>query len=232
MPPSALRTSLRRGADQLVALMRLPVAGGLTHHSDAGSQGTSFALAEHLDDWAARRLAAAPDGTLASTSVSTDPPVLATVDSIALAKGHLDTVESFDPGIQEIYGRTVQWGGTPSHGPRTDIAPTATAIDCSTEATCTPPIATEDGHIAQVAPNAPGGGPEITLRNGAVTDVTMNLVLYRKRDGATLWTSNTSGHPGAYALLQDDGNFVVYRSGGSPTKGGALWSTGTYKNAQ
>jgi hypothetical protein len=90
-----------------------------------------------------------------------------------------------------------------------------------------------------------------------------DLVLYRKRDGATLWTSNTSGHPGAYAvmqpdgnlviyrpgsaalwasntsgrpgayaLLQDDGNFVVYRSGGGPTTGGALWSTGTYKNAQ
>ncbi|TQF04501.1 hypothetical protein E6W39_22560 [Kitasatospora acidiphila] len=87
-----------------------------------------------------------------------------------------------------------------------------------------------------------------------------NLVLYRKRDGAALWSTGTSGKPGsiafisnttgtlflfnptygttwstadfrspgAYAKVQDDGNFVVYRAGGGPTTGGALWSTGTW----
>ncbi|MDK9500171.1 hypothetical protein QEZ40_005798 [Streptomyces katrae] len=90
-----------------------------------------------------------------------------------------------------------------------------------------------------------------------------NLVIYRKRDGKAIWSSNTYGgtrrvtlqmapkdrgdltlveegrttarwrtgtanNPGAYALLQDDGNFVVYKKDGGPTKGGALWHTGTY----
>ncbi|MEV7526433.1 hypothetical protein [Streptomyces sp. NPDC091371] len=91
-----------------------------------------------------------------------------------------------------------------------------------------------------------------------------NLVMYRKRDGAAIWSSGTYGnrtplvlqmHEGgdlallewfepdevrwrtgtrgyydAYALLQDDGNFVVYRADGGPGKGGALWASGTWYN--
>jgi hypothetical protein len=192
------------------ALYRMPLSGGplttLLDHVSPSSlhqapDGALVVGGTSVDDWAARRLAAAPDGTLSSTSVSTDPPVLATVNSIALAKGHLDTVESFDPGIQEIYGRTVQWGGAPSYGARTDIAPTATTIDCSTVATCTPPIATEDGHIAQVAPNAPGGGPEVTLRNGSVTDLTMTPNTFSSAAGPT----GTGG-----TLADADDHWAVY----------------------
>ncbi|MCQ4082297.1 hypothetical protein NGB36_17210 [Streptomyces sp. RB6PN25] len=54
-----------------------------------------------------------------------------------------------------------------------------------------------------------------------------NLVMYRKRDGAAIWASGTSHHPGAYAEMQTDGNLVVYAAGGGPGKGGALWATGT-----
>lgn len=42
-----------------------------------------------------------------------------------------------------------------------------------------------------------------------------------------LWHTGTGGNYGAYALLQDDGNFVVYRKGGGPKSGGALWSSRT-----
>ncbi|MBW5485289.1 hypothetical protein [Streptomyces bambusae] len=42
------------------------------------------------------------------------------------------------------------------------------------------------------------------------------------------WRTGTGGNTGAYALLQDDGNFVVYKQDGGPGKGGALWHTGTY----
>ncbi|WP_219670195.1 hypothetical protein [Streptomyces bambusae] len=42
------------------------------------------------------------------------------------------------------------------------------------------------------------------------------------------WRSGTGGNDGAYALLQDDGNFVVYKQDGGPGKGGALWHTATY----
>lgn len=52
-----------------------------------------------------------------------------------------------------------------------------------------------------------------------------NLVLYDVGTGdrrSALWSSGTSGRPGAYAVMQSDGNFVVYRNDGQP-----LWSTGT-----
>ncbi|MDT0464563.1 hypothetical protein [Streptomyces gibsoniae] len=49
-----------------------------------------------------------------------------------------------------------------------------------------------------------------------------NFVIYRKHDGKAIWSSRTSGHTGAYAYMQSDGNLVVYSSTGS-----ALWSTHT-----
>uniref|UniRef100_UPI003704A717 hypothetical protein n=1 Tax=Streptomyces silvisoli TaxID=3034235 RepID=UPI003704A717 len=49
-----------------------------------------------------------------------------------------------------------------------------------------------------------------------------NLVMYRQSDGKAIWSSRTSGHSGAYASMQSDGNLVVY-----PTSGSALWATGT-----
>ncbi|WP_390898926.1 hypothetical protein [Streptomyces cynarae] len=54
-----------------------------------------------------------------------------------------------------------------------------------------------------------------------------NLVAYLKTgaagNGPAIWSSHTSGHSGAYAYMQSDGNLVVYTAGGS-----ALWSTHTY----
>ncbi|MGW7315635.1 hypothetical protein [Streptomyces sp. NPDC054854] len=47
-------------------------------------------------------------------------------------------------------------------------------------------------------------------------------------NGAVRGRTGTSGNLDAWALLQDDGNFVVYKKTGGPDKGGALWSTGTY----
>ncbi|GAA3033448.1 hypothetical protein GCM10020229_51130 [Kitasatospora albolonga] len=46
--------------------------------------------------------------------------------------------------------------------------------------------------------------------------------------GPALWSTGTWGNPGAYLLMQADGNLVVYREGGGPTSGGALWSTHTW----
>ncbi|MGW4561272.1 hypothetical protein ACWEN3_02335 [Streptomyces sp. NPDC004561] len=49
-----------------------------------------------------------------------------------------------------------------------------------------------------------------------------NFVIYRKHDGKAIWSAGTSGHAGAYAFMQTDGNLVVY-----PSTGSALWSTHT-----
>lgn len=51
-----------------------------------------------------------------------------------------------------------------------------------------------------------------------------NLVDYAAVGGANrvLWASGTQGNPGAHAVMQDDGNLVVYSPAGPP-----LWSSGT-----
>jgi hypothetical protein len=53
-----------------------------------------------------------------------------------------------------------------------------------------------------------------------------NMVLY----GSTgpLWASNTSGNPGAFLAVQDDGNLVIYQYGApGATASYALWASGT-----
>ena len=49
-----------------------------------------------------------------------------------------------------------------------------------------------------------------------------NLVLSGIASGTSLWSSGTSGHPGAWATFQSDGNFVVY-----DTSRNVLWSSKT-----
>ncbi|MDH6113512.1 RHS repeat-associated protein [Kitasatospora sp. MAP12-15] len=53
-----------------------------------------------------------------------------------------------------------------------------------------------------------------------------NLVLVSLRTGAVVWKTGTNNHPGAWATMQTDGNFVVYDTNHNP-----LWSTVTYGNA-
>ncbi|WP_435271362.1 hypothetical protein [Streptomyces sp. 1222.5] len=74
-----------------------------------------------------------------------------------------------------------------------------------------------------------------TLRSGWSVQATLtrlvmqsdgNLVMYRNRDGAAIWSTHTSGHSGAYAVMQTDGNFVVYDATSHP-----LWSTHTAGNS-
>ncbi|MFF3920743.1 hypothetical protein ACFYZB_46640 [Streptomyces sp. NPDC001852] len=45
-----------------------------------------------------------------------------------------------------------------------------------------------------------------------------------KGAGQVVWSTGTSGNSGAYAVMQTDGQLVVYTSSGGPGKGGALWS--------
>ena len=52
-----------------------------------------------------------------------------------------------------------------------------------------------------------------------------NLVLYDDVSGAVVWSSNTRGTSAGQALMQADGNFVVY-----DVQGTGLWSSGTAGN--
>ncbi len=49
-----------------------------------------------------------------------------------------------------------------------------------------------------------------------------NLVLYFAGADRALWSSGTYGRPGAYAIMQPDGNLVVYDQTRKP-----LWSSAT-----
>ncbi|WP_329192370.1 MULTISPECIES: hypothetical protein [unclassified Streptomyces] len=71
------------------------------------------------------------------------------------------------------------------------------------------------------------GKPELVMQPDG------NLVVYAIGNGGTklpLWNSGTYGNPGAYALMQDDGNFVIYKKDGGPQTGGGIWNTATYGN--
>lgn len=104
--------------------------------------------------------------------------------------------------------------------------------------------ATPAGAATRVPPACPGNtnvfNPGTLLESGYQLD-TGDEKLYMQPDGnlviylsgyygspPALWSSGTSGNPGAYALMQIDGNFVIYRQGGGPDLGGALWSTRTW----
>jgi hypothetical protein len=67
---------------------------------------------------------------------------------------------------------------------------------------------------------------ELLSQNGRVKLIMQadgNLVLYRVDDGVPLWATNTWGTRVTHAVMQTDGNFVLYDDGGKP-----YWSTGTW----
>jgi GH25 family lysozyme M1 (1,4-beta-N-acetylmuramidase) len=67
------------------------------------------------------------------------------------------------------------------------------------------------------------GGQQLASENKQYTmnmQVDGNLVVYG--NGRALWSTATSGHPGATVVMQTDGNFVLYDANQR-----ALWSTGT-----
>jgi hypothetical protein len=65
---------------------------------------------------------------------------------------------------------------------------------------------------------SPNGAAQLLMRYDG------NLVLYRLEDDYPIWSTNTAGHPQAYAVLQTDGNLVVY----SPDGHTPLFNTGTF----
>jgi hypothetical protein len=105
------------------------------------------------------------------------------------------------------------------------VAPAATAATPRAAGYPAPPAYLPSGQ--QLLPGAQLTQAETTL----VMQGDGNMVLYLVRTdgqfGPPLWSSNTSGNPGAYALMQHDGNLVVYRQGRTDPAG-ALWSTGTW----
>lgn len=53
-----------------------------------------------------------------------------------------------------------------------------------------------------------------------------NLILYYRKDLKPVWASNSSGSGGETAVMQGDGNFVIYATGARP-----VFSTNTHGNS-
>lgn len=91
-----------------------------------------------------------------------------------------------------------------------------------------PPSALASLAATTVLPSGEGLAPGdrlTTERTRLVMQQDGNLVFSARTDSGwkEIWASETDGNPGAYALMQDDGNLVVYSTGGS-----ALWHAGTF----
>lgn len=62
-------------------------------------------------------------------------------------------------------------------------------------------------------------GDSVASQNGEyrlIYQTDGNLVVYRQHDGIPMWHSNTGGTSPGEAVMQGDGNLVVYDGGGTP----------------
>ncbi|MGW5258846.1 hypothetical protein ACWERW_39220 [Streptomyces sp. NPDC004012] len=150
-------------------------------------------------DWAARLFTAGPDGTPTGTAVDSDPAVPAPYDGLAFGGGKLYPVRRLSNGGDFVYERSVQLGSPPSYGAEQGFGQPFAPTHCDTPATCNPPIATGDGDISQLWPNANTQGDAVTLQN--------------PNSAADLVTPGATGG----TLVDAEGRYVVY-NGGSTNK--------------
>ena len=138
--------------------------------------------------------------------------------------GRVTNSQLYHQGIQQWQSTTSYPGAdetdttAPAGGPGT--ATFTNALGQTTASTVKDTAATVALNPGQIIPSGTSlTSASVRLAMGADG----NLVLSSLTSGATLWSSSTTGNPGAWATFQADGNFVVYDAG--RTK--ALWSSGT-----
>ncbi|UPZ28860.1 RHS repeat-associated core domain-containing protein [Streptomyces sp. LRE541] len=59
-----------------------------------------------------------------------------------------------------------------------------------------------------------------------------DLVLYDRKTGEVSWHTDTGGHTGAWATMQEDGNFVVYDKDSKPLWDTKTWGSGYFATLQ
>ncbi|MGW4380360.1 hypothetical protein [Kitasatospora sp. NPDC004531] len=114
------------------------------------------------------------------------------------------------------------------------LVPTAQAADPVPTSKCVIPNDPWPGSTEMYAGQELRSGGSLLAKDNKsvlVMEADGNLVFYLVNSTGgpkhAIWSSGTSGHPGAYATMQKDGNFVVYQAGGSAETGGALWASNT-----
>ncbi|POX44899.1 hypothetical protein C3488_31370, partial [Streptomyces sp. Ru72] len=146
-----------------------------------------------------------------------------------------ETTTAYDgqgrPVTSTLWHQAIQQWHTTTSYPGVDETDTTAPVGGRSTATYTNALGQTSSTVVK------NTGSMVVLRGGAVipsgTSLTSdsvrltmqadgNLVLYSLATGKSLWSSGTSGNPGAWATFQS-GNLVVYDVGATKT----LWSSGT-----
>lgn len=113
-----------------------------------------------------------------------------------------------DGALQVVFQGSVAWSSSTTGTPAP--TPTPTPTPSTGGSTVSPDTTLNSGDVV----TSPNGSVVLTMQGDG------NLVL--SRDGNVIWATATNGHPNSHAVMQGDGNFVLYESGGA-----VLWHTHT-----
>lgn len=142
--------------------------------------------------------------------------------------------------LAETHVDVDEWTGTTTSGPPSSTTTTVAITTTTTTTGPGPTVSTPPTTTAPAAPNVPAVRDTLfaneTLHAGEqLTSLAGGYVALMQGDGNfvaiapgnhALWATATDHHPGAYIVMQDDGNLVVYETTG-PTTRRALWASGT-----
>jgi murein DD-endopeptidase len=227
-----LRSSIRTRLAAVITAVAVAVGGGIAlaapahaaaTHTGSIKPGTTLAPGDQVTSPNGQfRLVMQGDGNLVEYGIAN------TVMYASNTAGKAGAVAVYSAdGIMKLRfgGKPIkQWGATGQRGRDFSVQPDGTLRSTSTAGKVLWSISSYQDRIAAGAVLLPG--TVLRSDNSSARTFTMqadgNLVQYL--NGTAAWATNTSGHPGAWAALQTDGNLVVY----GPDKR-ALWSARTSK---
>ncbi|MGW2824231.1 FG-GAP-like repeat-containing protein [Streptomyces sp. NPDC001443] len=208
----------REGRDLVLARLAQPVTGitPVALATTAAASGDTLTVAGYgrtKDEWSPLKLHTATFAVGAATA--TDLDIAGTAGSQAICKGDtgapLVRVTNGKPELVAVASRSWQGGcfGTDTDETRTDaVATRADDITLSNRLTA--------GRILHPGESLVSAGVRLTMQSDG------NLVI-ATLVGHTLWSTGTSGNPGATATFDAGGNLVVRNAGDTAT----LWESKT-----
>ncbi|MFJ7967103.1 ricin-type beta-trefoil lectin domain protein [Streptomyces sp. NPDC096324] len=182
-----------------------------TFYDSHGWQVSAYAPYSEPTTFPSSTLYAANENQIPSESTTTydgeGRPLKATLWHQAVEQWHAST--SY-PGADEV-DTTAPAGGRSTASFTNAVGQTTSTVVKNTGSTVTLPA----GSVIPSGTSLTSDSVRLTMQQDG------NLVLSALATGATIWSSGTSGHAGAWAKFGTDGNLVIYS-----TAAAQLWTTG------
>ncbi|MGM9465196.1 ricin-type beta-trefoil lectin domain protein [Streptomyces murinus] len=182
-----------------------------TFYDSHGWQVASYAPYSEPNDFPSTNLYAANENQIPSETTTTydgeGRPLKETLWHQAVEQWHTST--SY-PGADEV-DTTAPAGGRSTAAFTNAVGQTTSTVVKNTGSTVTLP----GGSVIPSGTSLTSDSVRLTMQSDG------NLVLSALATGATIWSSGTSGHAGAWAKFGTDGNLVIYS-----TAAAQLWTTG------